>query len=256
MRHLIVIPARFASTRFPGKPLTPLTSRTGTTRPLIEWSWRAAVAASTADNVIVATDDPRICAVVEGFGGRAVMTDPALRNGTERCAAVLALQAEAPDVVVNFQGDNPLVPPEHVTALLAACADPQVAVATPVIACNPALAARVLAEHAAGRVGGTCAVGDDRRRALYFSKRPIPFGSDAATPLRFHVGLYIYRAEALRAYAGLVPAALELAEGLEQLRFLTAGIPVTLVDVPQPPQGIWEVNNPSDVEIVNALLPV
>ena len=250
MTPLIIIPARFGSSRFPGKPLVPITSRGGVSRPLIEWSWRAAVAAVGGDAVIVATDDDRIAAVVNGFGGRSVMTSPDLRNGTERCAAAVRQLGVSPDMVVNFQGDNPLLPPDHVAALIAAFQRPDVAVATPYITCDTALTGLILGEHAAGRVGGTCVVIRQDGKAAYFSKWPIPHGASAAFPLKLHIGLYAYSRPALEAYAAMPPSPLELAEGLEQLRFLDAGWPIEMIEVAAPPQGIWEVNNPQDVALV------
>ena len=250
MTPLVIIPARFGSSRFPGKPLVPITSRGGVSRPLIEWSWRAAVAAVGEDAVIVATDDDRIAAVVNGFGGRSVMTSPDLRNGTERCAAAVRQLGLSPDVVVNFQGDNPLLPPDHVAALIAAFERPDVAVATPYITCDTALTGLILCEHAAGRVGGTCVVIRQDGTAAYFSKWPIPHGATAAFPLKLHIGLYAYSRPALEAYPAMPASPLELAEGLEQLRFLDAGWPIEMIEVAAPRQGIWEVNNPQDVALV------
>lgn len=250
MTPLVIIPARYGSRRLPGKPLVPITSRGGVSRPLIEWSWRAAVAAVGEDAVIVATDDDRIAALVSGFGGRSVMTSSDLRNGTERCAAAVRQLGLTPDVVVNFQGDNPLVPAAHVAALIAAFERPDVAVATPYITCDAALAGLILDEHAAGRVGGTCVVIRQDGKAAYFSKWPIPHGANPAIPLKLHIGLYAYSRSALQAYAAMPASPLELAEGLEQLRFLDAGWPIEMIAVEAPPQGIWEVNNPQDVALV------
>ncbi len=250
MTPLVIIPARYGSSRLPGKPLVPITSRGGVSRPLIEWSWRAAVAAVGEDAVIVATDDDRIAALVSGFGGRSVMTSPDLRNGTERCAAAVRQLGLTPDVVVDFQGDNPLVPAAHVAALIGAFERPDVAVATPYITCDAALAGLILGEHAAGRVGGTCVVIRQDGKAAYFSKWPIPHGANPAIPLKLHIGLYAYSRSALEAYAAMPASPLELAEGLEQLRFLDAGWPIEMIAVEAPPQGIWEVNNPQDVALV------
>lgn len=250
MTPLVIIPARYGSNRLPGKPLVPITSRGGVSRPLIEWSWRAAVAAVGEGAVIVATDDDRIAALVSGFGGRSVMTSPELRNGTERCAAAVRQLGLTPDVVVNFQGDNPLVPAAHVAALISAFERPDVAVATPYITCDEALAGLILGEHAAGRVGGTCVVIRQDGKAAYFSKWPIPHGANPAIPLKLHIGLYAYSRSALEAYAAMPASPLELAEGLEQLRFLDAGWPIEMIAVEAPRQGIWEVNNPQDVALV------
>lgn len=255
MQPLVIVPARFASVRFPGKPLEVLTARNGARRTLVEWTWRAGAAAVGAERCVIATDDPRIAAVAEACGARWVMTDPELRNGTERCAAALALLDEAPDVVINLQGDSPLVPAHHIAALLGRFADPAVTVATPYVGCDAAMMHWIAAEQAAGRIGGTCAVARSDGTAAYFSKRAIPFGATLADPLKLHLGVYAYRPAALAAYAALPPGALEQAEGLEQLRFVEAGWPVHLVEVPRPERGIWEVNNPEDVARVEHLLP-
>ncbi len=212
------------------------------------------MAAVGSEAVIVATDDERIAAVVADFGGRSVMTSRELRNGTERCAAALRKLALLPDVVINFQGDNPLVPPAYIAALVGAFARPDIAVATPYVRCDPALTELILNEHAAGRVGGTCVVVKQDGTAAYFSKWPIPHGATAAFPCKLHIGLYAYSRAALEAYAALPPSPLELAEGLEQLRFTDAGWPIEMIEVATPPQGIWEVNNPQDVTLVSPRL--
>ncbi|PKB19012.1 3-deoxy-manno-octulosonate cytidylyltransferase (CMP-KDO synthetase) [Novosphingobium kunmingense] len=254
MQPLVIIPARFASVRFPGKPLAALTARDGVSRPLIEWTWRAAVAAVDEGQVVVATDDARIADAADRFGARWVMTDPTLRNGTERCAAAFAALSDRADVIVNLQGDSPLVPTAHVAALLQRMSDPTVAVATPFVTCDPTMMGWIEAEQNEGRVGGTCVVARHDGTAAYFSKRAIPFGASPDFPLKLHLGVYAYRPESLAAYAAMPPSPLERAEGLEQLRYVEAAIPVHLVEVQRPQGGIWEVNNPDDIAKVNALL--
>jgi 3-deoxy-manno-octulosonate cytidylyltransferase (CMP-KDO synthetase) len=254
MDALVIIPARFASSRFPGKPLVRLTSPGGIERPLIEWTWRAAVAAAGPEAVVVATDDARIAQVVEGFGGRAVMTGPELRNGTERCAAAVEALDHSAGIVVNFQGDSPLLPAGSIAPLVAALQAGQAEIATPYVTCDPALSGMILAEHAAGRVGGTCVVTRADGTAAYFSKLPIPHGAGKDLPLKLHLGLYAYTRAALKAYAALPPSPLELAEGLEQLRLLEAGHAIAMVEIARPERGIWEVNNPEDLAPVSARL--
>lgn len=256
MELLVVIPARRASTRFPDKPLAELTAPDGTRRPLIEWTWRAACAAVDRASVMVATDSEVIAEQVGSFGGRAVMTSPDLRNGTERCAAALEQLEREPEVVVNLQGDSPLVPPSLIHALVASFSDPQLSVATPCVVCDDEMTSRILDDAREGRVGGTCVVTGPSGRALYFSKYPIPHGANEAAPLKLHLGVYAYRPAPLRAYAAWRPSPLELAEGLEQLRFLAVGWPVQVVEVALPRGGIWEVNNPEDVALVEPLLPI
>jgi 3-deoxy-manno-octulosonate cytidylyltransferase (CMP-KDO synthetase) len=255
----IIIPARFGSTRYPGKPLALLRGATGEARSLIERSWRAALAVAPAERVWVATDDDRIARAVDQFGGQVVMTPETCRNGTERCAAALVQLGPVARVVVNLQGDAPLTPAGIVPRLVAALvADPAVAMATPAMECSPSLYAHLLADQAAGRVGGTTVTGDSAGRALYFSKRVIPHrpadDPDAHRAVRLHLGVYAYRPAALAAYAALEPSPLELAEGLEQLRFLESGLPIRLVPCPAPEWDCIELNNPADLPAIEAIL--
>lgn len=258
-RPCIIIPARFASSRYPGKPLARLKGAGGVERTLVEWSWRAARNVPDAGRVLVATDDRRIVEEVERFGGTAIMTPVECANGTERCAAALEQLGEVPDIVVNFQGDAPLTPPQIVAAVIERMRDePALSVATPAIACGGESYRRLVEDHAAGRVGGTTVVFDRFRRALYFSKSLIPHSPSAdpvaANPVHLHLGLYAYRPDALAAYVASPPSALEMAEGLEQLRFLDMGIGVGIV-VCEPPEGLMiELNNPTDAEFIEGEL--
>ena len=249
---LVVVPARYASQRFPGKPLTPIRGADGVARPLIQWSWEAAMVVSDRAQVVVATDDARIAAAVRSFGGTVAMTAGDLRNGSERCAAVLEQRDHAPDLVINLQGDSPLITRAALDALIDGWIATRAEVLTPWLACDAEIGGMLVADDRAGRAGGTTVVSDRTGNALYFSKRPIPYG--AVDRLRLHLGLYAYTPAALRAYAALPPGPLELAEGLEQLRFLENGIPIRLVEVARPPAGFWEVNNPEDVATVERAL--
>jgi 3-deoxy-manno-octulosonate cytidylyltransferase (CMP-KDO synthetase) len=260
MRVLLVIPARFASTRFPGKPLAALRGATGAARPLIERTWQAAAQVAGIDRRVIATDDARIADAAAGFGAEVVMTSASCRNGSERCAEAHAALGGGWDAVVNLQGDAPLTPPWFVEALIARLADdPEAEVATPVLRCDGATLAALRADRAAGRVGGTTAVFNAGGRALYFSKEVIPFlpgapDPAAPTPVFHHVGVYAYRARALAAYAGWPEGRLEALEGLEQLRFLERGVPVACVEVEARGRPFWELNNPGDVPRIEAML--
>lgn len=251
---LIIIPARYASTRFPGKPLHMLRNAAGVSRSLIEWSWRAASKAmgqaGGQAGVVVATDDDRIAAEVTRFGGQVAMTPTDLRNGTERCAYYAQSLVTQPKLIVNFQGDAPLIPAKFVTELIAFAVARNAAMATPYVPCDTVMAQRLRAAAQSGLAGGTCVVGNHAGQALYFSKYPIPFGADAA--LKMHVGLYAYSPDALALYASLPPSMAEEAEGLEQLRFLDGGISIDLLEMPLPKSGLWELNNPEDQSIIEA----
>ncbi|MFB2532116.1 3-deoxy-manno-octulosonate cytidylyltransferase [Paracoccus sp. p4-l81] len=260
MSVLIVIPARYASTRYPGKPLVELRGAQGIARSLIRRSWDAAMAVPGIDRVVVATDDDRIRDHAEGFGAQVVMTATTCRNGTERCAEAHEVLGGSHDIVVNLQGDAPLTPAWFLSDLIAALrADPDAEIATPVLRCEGAMLASLLADRREGRVGGTTAVFGTGGRALYFSKEVIPFtGQDyppeAATPVFHHVGVYAYRPAALAAYPGWPMGPLETLEGLEQLRFLENGRMVKCVQVDARGRQFWELNNPQDVARIEAMM--
>ncbi|MEO0991365.1 MAG: NTP transferase domain-containing protein, partial [Pseudomonadota bacterium] len=176
MTVAILIPARYASQRFPGKPLVPLRGATGEERSLIERTWRAAQAVGDAQTIAVATDDERISSACQAFGARVMMTPASCRNGTERCAAALSQLPEDVEIVVNLQGDAPLTPPWFIEALVDCLKRSMDAdVATPVLRCDGAMRDSLLADRQAGRVGGTTAVFDRSANALYFSKEVVPF---------------------------------------------------------------------------------
>lgn len=260
MSVLVVIPARYASTRYPGKPLVPLRGAGGIARSLIERSWLAAGSVEGVDRVVVATDDDRIRAAAEGFGAEVVMTSSACRNGTERCAEAHAALGGGYDIVVNLQGDAPLTPPWFIEDLVQGLrAAPDAGMATPVLRCDGAALAGLLDDRRHGRVGGTTAVFAADGSALYFSKEVIPFtpepaAGDEPTPVFHHVGVYAYRADALAAYPGWSIGPLERLEGLEQLRFLETGRKVLCVEVEARGRRFWELNNPEDVARIEAMM--
>ncbi|MFZ4790637.1 MAG: 3-deoxy-manno-octulosonate cytidylyltransferase [Candidatus Competibacteraceae bacterium] len=240
LRFRIAIPARYASTRLPGKPLRRLAGR-----PLIEQVYRQALD-SGALEVIIATDDPRIQAVAESFGAVVCMTSPDHATGTDRLAEV-ADQRGWPDdaIVVNVQGDEPRLPPalvRHVAAGLAAHSDAGIATACTRIH-DPAEVFDPNVVKVVRDAGGY---------ALYFSRAPIPwhrgaFGTAGVMPTELpadtawfrHIGLYAYRAGVLRGYPRLPPAPAEQAESLEQLRALSHGIRIHVAETTEaPPPGV------------------
>ena len=257
----IIIPARHASTRYPGKPLVPLRGASGTPRTLIERSVMAARAAAQGTiPIFVATDDDRIAAEAQRIGADVIMTSDTCRNGTERVAEAVARAGISAEIVVNLQGDAPLTPPHFINALIAAMrGDPACGMATPCLRCDAETVENLLADRRAGRVGATTVVADRAGRALYFSKEVIPFTNGqgmvgGVVPVFHHVGVYAYRPAALAAYAVWEPGPLEALEGLEQLRFLENGHPIRLVEVLAPGAVFWELNNPSDVPLIEGYL--
>lgn len=260
MSVLVIIPARYASTRYPGKPLVDLRGATGVARSLIRRSWDAAMAVQGVDRVVVATDDERIADAARGFGAEVVMTATTCRNGTERCAEAMGNLGDDYEIVVNLQGDAPLTPAWFIEDLVAGLrAHPDAQVATPVLRADGRALNGLLDDRRAGRVGGTTAVFGTDHNALYFSKEVIPFAgrtyADAEqTPVFHHVGVYAYRPQALDAYPGWIAGPLETLEGLEQLRFLERGIPMLCVEVAAQGRQFWELNNPADVPRIEAML--
>ncbi len=225
MEYIAIIPARFASTRFPGKPLAILGGQ-----PVIQRVYEQV--RSVLDRVYVATDDQRIYDAVTAFGGQAVMTRSDHKSGTDRICEALDLVGGSPDVVINVQGDEPFIQPSQLRTVMEAFDDPATQIAT--------LGKRFETIEAVDNPNSPKIVLDNDGFALYFSRSPIPFvrGKDrgkwlAAYPFLKHIGLYAYRADVLREVTRLPQSSLELAESLEQLRWLQNGykIKVGLTDV-------------------------
>lgn len=238
MKAVAVIPARYASTRLPGKPLLDICGK-----PLIRRVWEVVSRARGLDAVVVATDDARIADTVRAFGGKVCMTSPDCRSGSDRVREVAA--SFAADVYVNVQGDELLLEPSAIETLLAVFTrDESVQVAT--------LCSRINEEQARSP-HQVKVVRDHAENALYFSRAPLPFVRDAAESAVFlgHIGIYAYRADALRGFASLPPSPLEQAEKLEQLRFLQAGIPIRVLEAPLMGAG---VDTPEDLERVRAII--
>ena len=260
MSVLIVIPARYASTRYPAKPLAMLKGASGQSRSLIERSWRAASEVTGIERVVVATDDERIKVAAEAFGAEVIMTPESCANGTERCAAAHTALGGGYDIVVNLQGDAPLTPHWFIEDLIADLkVDPNAEISTPVLRCDGATLSSFLRDRKAGRVGGTTSVFDANKRAMYFSKEVVPFTSevfddDADTPVFHHVGVYAYRPDALSDYPSWPVGPLEQLEGLEQLRFMENGKAVRCTEVHANGRQFWELNNPEDVSLIEAMM--
>lgn len=260
MKTVILIPARYASTRYPGKPLAELTLPDGSKKSLIRMSWEAALTVKGVDAVYVATDDDRIKEAAEAFGADVIMTSESCENGTARCADALANAGIEADLIVNLQGDAPLTPAWFVEDLIEAMkADPEAQVATPVLQCDPLTYGHFVEDRKAGRVGGTTAVFNAKGHALYFSKEVLPYIDadkvpDDNIPVYHHVGVYAYRPDALAAYTSWPVSELETLEGLEQLRFLVNDTKVRCVIVEGRGRVFWELNNPEDVPRIESVL--
>ena len=208
MTVIAVIPARYASVRFPGKPLAPLAGR-----PMVIHVLEAVRSAKRVDRVLVATDDARIASCVQAAGGEAVLTSETAASGTDRVAEV-ARRIPA-DIYLNVQGDEPLMPAENIDRAIAALADgPGRSLAT---------LAWPIAPDAAGDPNTVKVAVAQDGRALYFSRSPIPYYRQGTPAYRKHLGIYAYRAQTLAEVAALPPSPLERAESLEQLRWLEAG---------------------------------
>ena len=218
MNFLAIIPARYASTRFPGKPLARLGGK-----PVIQRVYEQV--AGVLDDAVVATDDERIRDAVRAFGGRVEMTSPDHRSGTDRCWEAYCKQGREYDVVVNVQGDEPFVRASQLEAVKRCFDDPATDIATLV---RPFAATDGL--EALENPNSPKVVLDSRARALYFSRSVIPYlrGVErerwlASHTFYKHIGMYAFRTEALREVTALAPSALERAESLEQLRWLENG---------------------------------
>ncbi|WP_049721922.1 3-deoxy-manno-octulosonate cytidylyltransferase [Gilvimarinus polysaccharolyticus] len=229
MSFTVVIPARYASTRLPGKPLADIAGR-----PMIEHVYRRA-SQSNATRVIVATDDERIANTVKHFGGNVCLTRADHVSGTDRLQEVAALEHMADDdIIVNVQGDEPLIPPEvinQVAANLAHCHNASVATL-----CEPLASYREFRDPNAVKV-----VYDHNQLALYFSRAPIPWPRDNADvlselavpddfPARRHIGIYAYRVSLLNRFVTWAPALIEQTESLEQLRVMAYGEQIHLAE--------------------------
>jgi 3-deoxy-manno-octulosonate cytidylyltransferase (CMP-KDO synthetase) len=241
MQIIALIPARYGSTRFPGKPLVDVLGK-----PLIQRVYERARQVKELDGLCVATDNERIRQCVESFGGRAVLTRSDHPSGSDRLAEAAGLLGLAPaDIVVNIQGDQAVFPTELIGELAAPLRrDPAVVMATP---------ARRLTDPAAAANPNMVKVVFDRRgRALYFSRSPLPFWRDGGAPYFYkHVGIYAYRVEFLQRFVHLPPGRWEEAEKLEQLRALEHGFPIHIVETAA---DTLEVDTPADLRRLEAYL--
>jgi 3-deoxy-manno-octulosonate cytidylyltransferase (CMP-KDO synthetase) len=241
MKIIVLIPARYGSTRFPGKPLAAVLGK-----PLIQRVYEQARLVSELDALWVATDDAAIRGCVESLGGRAVMTREDHPSGSDRLAEAAGLLGLAPDdLVINIQGDQPVFPPELISQLAAVLRqDPAAVMATP--------ARRVDDLEQALNPNVVKVVFDRQRRALYFSRSPLPYWRDGNAPYFYkHIGIYAYRVDFLQRFVTLPPGRWEDAEKLEQLRALEHGFSIQIVETTG---DTLEVDTPEDLRRVEEYL--
>ena len=242
MRTAVIIPARWGSTRLPGKPLAAVAGV-----PMVQRIWAIARAAEGVTEVLVATADQRIADAVVTFGGTAVMTPAECRNGTERAHAAVSAMDDPPDVVINLQGDAVLTPPWIIGAVAAAFRDDAVDMATPAVALDDGQLAALVAHKKDHPASGTTVTFDAAGDALYFSKAVIPFRRKPEASVYRHIGIYGYRRDTLARLVALPEGVLERTEGLEQLRALENGIKIRVVPVEYRGRTHWSVDSPADI---------
>jgi 3-deoxy-manno-octulosonate cytidylyltransferase (CMP-KDO synthetase) len=249
----IVIPARYASRRFPGKPLAAVAGHS-----LLSRAWTIAKSVDGVRDVYIATEDARIADHARALGATAIMTSEECENGTERVREAVRTLAAPPDAVINLQGDAVLTPPWVIQALVDALeADPTIRFVTPAVRCNWRQYDAIVASKETNPASGTLVTFDKRFNALYFSKSIIPYVRSKdmdLPPVYRHIGIYGYRLDALEELASLEKTPLEAAEQLEQLRALENGIPIRIVVVDYRGRTHWSVDAPDDVAIVEELI--
>jgi len=251
MNFIGIIPARYASLRFPGKPLAVIAGK-----PMVQWVFENASKAGSLSQVFVATDDNRIFQKVEFFGGKSIMTSSNHPSGTDRCfEAALLAGADANDdntVIINIQGDEPFIDPAIIDQLASAFSDPKVSIATLV---RPFDSDEALFSENCMKV-----VVNTAGNAMYFSRSIVPFIRNPRRdkflfeqfPFRQHIGVYAYRIKTLSQLIKLQPSRLEQAESLEQLRWLENGYPIRVIETRY--RG-HSVDVPSDIEILKEHFP-
>jgi 3-deoxy-manno-octulosonate cytidylyltransferase (CMP-KDO synthetase) len=242
MKIVGIIPSRYGSTRFPGKPLIDIGGKT-----MIRRVYEQSKLATSLSEVVVATDDQRILKEVLGFGGKALMTYPNHKNGTERCAELVSLGAVDADVIINIQGDEPFLDPQQIDALAACFKDPATQIAT--------LIRKTEWSDDIRNPSRVKVVVNKNNQALYFSRsvipNPVSKGSFSDIEFNLHIGIYAFRRDILMEVIKLAPSPLEVTESLEQLRWLENGYTIkcavtTHVSIP--------VDTPDDLAEIRTML--
>jgi 3-deoxy-manno-octulosonate cytidylyltransferase (CMP-KDO synthetase) len=251
MTAAIVIPARYGSSRFPGKPLCVVAGVS-----MLERVWRIARAVRQASRIVIATDDERILTHARSFDAEAIMTSPTCTNGTERVYDAVTRAVISQDIVLNLQGDALLTPPWVLEAMIdEMIIDKAPQIVTPAVR----LSGRALEEFVMQKQlrpnGGTTVVFDLNKNALYFSKAVIPYlRHEGYSSVYRHIGLYGYRKAALTQYIDLGASPLEQTEGLEQLRALEHGMTIRVAVVDYRGRTHWSIDSPEDVHVAEAII--
>ena len=225
MQTFAIIPARYASTRFPGKPLVEIQGKS-----MIRRVYEQALSANIFSRVVVATDDERIFNHVQAFGGEVVMTSPHHLSGTDRCGEVLASGKYACDVVFNIQGDEPFIQPEQLQLLHKVFENPMAEIAT--------LVKSISDEKDIANPNVVKVVFSKQGQAMYFSRSAIPFARNIGATYYRHIGLYAFRSNILSQLVTLAPTDLERSESLEQLRWLENGFHINVAETQMDTIGI------------------
>jgi 3-deoxy-manno-octulosonate cytidylyltransferase (CMP-KDO synthetase) len=252
LETVIVIPARYGSTRFPGKPLALIRGKS-----LLCRTWSIAKAVRGVDEVIIATDDNRVAEHATAFGANVKMTEISCRNGTERVLQSLSTMKPKPNMVINLQGDAALTPPWVITELVKAMKkDPKITIATPAAKMSPLQYEQLAEKKLHDGSSGTMVVFDRDFNALYFSKALIPYVRNESedAPIYRHIGIYGFRYPMLERFVELKPTPLEETEGLEQLRILENGFSINVVVVDYQGRTSWSVDTPEDAKIAEQII--
>lgn len=260
MADLIVIPARYGSTRLPGKPLLPIAGRL-----LIERVAGIAIeAAARLGNVevLVATDDDRIAAAAEGLGLAVAMTDSAISTGSGRALAAMRTTGRQPELVINLQGDAPFTAAAHIVAIVEAARSGEADATTPVVQLDWDRLDAMRAHKLKAPASGTTCIRAASGRAIWFSKAILPFirgeeqlrGTSPFSPVFQHIGLYCYRRAALERFEAAPPSPYERLEGLEQLRLLEMGMSMDTVAVQPARITMSGIDSPADAERAERLI--
>lgn len=260
MKTLIVIPARIGSTRFPAKPLHKIAGHSLVSRVA---DVAARVAAARSDmSYVIATDDHAIMDHAAEIGAPAVMTDPELPSGTDRALAAAHAQDEAPDFILNLQGDAPFTPPTYLSALIEAATTTTADVVTPVVQLDWAALDTIRDQKTREPFSGTSCIRREDGMALWFSKQIIPAirkeeklrAAEPLSPVFRHIGLYGFRMAALERFSALPVGHYEELEGLEQLRFLENGMSIMTVAVEPGANAMWGIDTPEDARFAEDLI--